>query len=116
MTQSSIELTPKAIEAARKQLAKRGGFLRLGVRGGSCAGYSYAIEFADEKHSRDVEFDFDGIKVLVDPKSLVLLNGCTLDYKTGLMNSGFEFINPAATSKCGCGQSFSVNIDTVKGN
>jgi iron-sulfur cluster assembly accessory protein len=112
MTQHSITLTPKAVEATQKQLAKRGGgFLRLGVRGGSCAGYSYVLEFADEKHSRDIEFDFDDVKVLVDLKSIVLLNGCTLDYKVGLMNRGYEFINPAATSKCGCGQSFGIDAE-----
>lgn len=82
--------------------------LRVGVRGGGCSGFSYVIEFADETTPRDQVFEFDGLKVVVDPKSLVFLNGSTLDYETRLMSHGFKFINPNESAGCGCGESFSV--------
>jgi iron-sulfur cluster assembly protein len=111
MTERQINLTSKAIFAAIKQLNKRGtpdAFLRVGIKGGSCAGYSYVIEFADEKQSRDVQFDFGALKVVVDPKSLVLLDQATLDHETKLIGGGFSFQNPNVETSCGCGESFSV--------
>jgi len=107
----SIHLTPKAIAMAKQALAKRGtpnAALRLGVKGGGCSGFAYVIEFADSKRAKDVVFTFDGLEVVVDPKSLVLLNGATLDYEIQLMQRGFKFINPQEKSSCGCGESFSV--------
>src|SRR5689334_19897914 len=73
----AVSLSPKAIEAAKKQLAKRGtpdAALRLGLKGGGCSGFSYVIEFSDDPpRERDRVFDFDGVKVFVDPKSLIYL-------------------------------------------
>jgi iron-sulfur cluster assembly protein len=66
------------------------------------------IEFAEESTARDRVFDFDGLKVVVDPKSLVLLQGSTLDYETKLMSHGFKFVNPNEKTGCGCGESFTV--------
>lgn len=106
-----INVSPKAVVKAREALVKRGtpdAMLRLGVRGGGCSGFSYVIEFADDKGARDQVFEFDGLKVVVDPKSLVFLNGTTLDYETKLMSHGFKFVNPNETAGCGCGDSFSV--------
>lgn len=106
-----VQVTPKAAVKAREALVKRGtpdAMLRLGVRGGGCSGFSYVIEFADETTPRDQVFEFDGLKVVVDPKSLVFLNGSTLDYETRLMSHGFKFINPNESAGCGCGESFSV--------
>lgn len=106
-----IDVTPKAVAKAREALAKRGtpdAMLRLGVRGGGCSGFSYVIEFADEARPRDHVFEFDGVKVVVDPKSLVFLAGTTLDYETKLMGHGFKFVNPNEKSSCGCGESFTV--------
>jgi len=114
MSDPIIHLTPKAIESAKKQLAKRGtpeAYLRLGLKGGACSGYEYVIQFEDEKRARDLEFDFDELRVLVDYKSIVLLNNSILDYESGLMKGGFKFINPAATSVCGCGKSFAADIE-----
>jgi iron-sulfur cluster assembly protein len=111
MTEPTIVMTPKAVQAAKKQLAKRAsgsGYLRLGVLGGSCSGYSYHIEWADEKHSRDLELVFDDLKVVVDPKSMTLLTGSTLDYEAKLIGGGFSWKNPNAVSKCGCGSSFDI--------
>jgi len=107
----SITLTPKAIAMAKQALIKRGtptAALRLGVKGGGCSGFAYVIEFADSKRTKDVVFTFDGLDVVVDPKSLVLLNGSTLDYEIKLMQRGFKFVNPQEKSGCGCGESFGV--------
>lgn len=106
-----IMLTGKAIEMAKLALVKRGtpaAALRLGVRGGGCSGVSYAIEFADKVRARDHEYDFDGLRVVVDPKSLVYLKGSVLDYTVELMQHGFKFRNPNEKSNCGCGESFTV--------
>lgn len=106
-----VRLTAKAIEMAKQALQKRGtpdGALRLGVRGGGCSGVSYAIEFADKVRERDKLFDFDGLRVVVDPKSLVYLRGSVLDYEIQLMQHGFKFQNPNEKGSCGCGESFSV--------
>ena len=112
-----IDVTPKAVEAIKKQIAKRNvaeTSLRLGIKGGGCSGFSYVIEFHDgAPRSRDRVFDYaaaDGtpVRVLVDPKSLIYLNGTTLDWEMTLMNQGFKFINPQEKSNCGCGHSFTV--------
>jgi iron-sulfur cluster assembly protein len=106
-----VRLTPKAIEMAKLALQKRGtpsASLRLGVRGGGCSGVSYAIEFSDKVRDRDHKFDFDGLQVIVDPKSLVYLRGAVLDYEIKLMQHGFRFLNPNEKSGCGCGESFQI--------
>ena len=108
--QASVRLT-KAIEMAKQALQKRGtpdASLRLGVRGGGCSGVSYAIEFSDKVRERDHVFDFDGLRVIIDPKSLVYLRGSVLDYEVKLMQHGFKFLNPNEKSGCGCGESFSI--------
>jgi iron-sulfur cluster assembly protein len=108
---SGVRLTPKAIEMAKSALIKRGtpdAWLRLGVRGGGCSGVSYAIEFSEKARDRDHTFEFDGLRVVVDPKSLVYLRGAVLDYEVKLMQHGFKFVNPNEKSGCGCGESFSV--------
>ncbi len=110
-TELAVQVTPKAVEKAKEALAKRGtpeALLRLGVRGGGCSGFSYVIEFADKQGPRDQVFDFDGLRVVVDPKSLVFLNGTTLDYEVKLMQHGFKFVNPQEATGCGCGESFGV--------
>jgi iron-sulfur cluster assembly protein len=107
-----ISVTPAALAYARQKLSTRGtpeAAIRLGVRGGGCSGYSYAIEFADEPpRERDRVFEFDGVRFFVDKKSLVILAGSVLDYEKTLMFQGFKFKNPQAASSCGCGQSFTV--------
>jgi iron-sulfur cluster assembly protein len=110
-TQAGVRLTKKAIEMAKQALVKRGtpdAALRLGVRGGGCSGVSYAIEFSDKIRERDNTYDFDGLKVVVDPKSLVYLRGTVLDYEVKLMQHGFRFLNPNEKSGCGCGESFTI--------
>ena len=82
-------------------------FLRMGVRGGGCSGMSYVLEFDSEKGPHDKEFEIDGVKVVVDKKSYLYLNGTTLDYVKQGLSGGFTFVNPNAKSSCGCGTSFS---------
>jgi iron-sulfur cluster assembly protein len=107
--QSEITVTPKAIAKIKQTFAKEGvsGGLRLGVLGGGCSGLSYQFKFDTRQRPTDKVFEFDGVKVLVDPKSLLYLHGMTLDYKESLMQSGFVFENPNAQKSCGCGTSFS---------
>jgi len=82
-------------------------FLRMGVKGGGCSGMSYNLEFDSEIGPHDKQFEIDGIKVVVDRKSYLYLNGTTLDYVTQGLTGGFTFVNPNAKSSCGCGTSFS---------
>ncbi len=81
--------------------------VRIGVKGGGCSGLSYvlALEEAAPKQY-DTVFEQEGVKVLVDAKSQLYLDGTTVDYKNGLMGGGFEFLNPNAKKSCGCGTSF----------
>ena len=103
-----IEVTPKAVEKIRQSFASQGvsGGLRLGVLGGGCSGLSYQFKFEPKPRATDQVFDYDGVQVFVDPKSMVFLDGMTLDYKESLMQSGFAFENPNAKKSCGCGTSF----------
>jgi len=107
-----ITLTPAAIQGAKAALAKRGtpaAAVRLGIKGGGCSGFGYVIEFDDEPpRERDRVYEFDGVKVVVDKKSLIYLMGSVLDYEQTLMRQGFKFENPNVASSCGCGTSFTV--------
>lgn len=109
---TNIQLTPAAIQEIKRQLAKRetpNAYLRLGVRGAGCSGYTYVIRYEDtDPKEKDIQLDFEGIKVIIDPKSILHLDGTTLDWKTSLLEQGFDFINPNIVSQCGCGKSFSV--------
>jgi iron-sulfur cluster assembly protein len=105
-----IDVTPKAIQKIKQAFAKQGvseGVLRLGVLGGGCSGLSYQFKFDSKERPTDKVFEFDGVKIVVDPKSLLYLHGMTLDYKESLIQSGFAFENPNAQKSCGCGTSFS---------
>ena len=105
-----INVTPKAVQKIREAFAKQGvtgGGLRLGVLGGGCSGLSYQFKYAPNPRPTDKVFDFEDVKVYVDPKSMVYLEGMTLDWKDSLIQSGFAFDNPHATKSCGCGTSFS---------
>ena len=110
--QQGLQITEKAIKHIRAAMAKEGispteGGLRLGVMGGGCSGLSYSIKFDTQPRERDRIFEFDGVRVFVDPKSFLYLHGMTLDYEETLMRQGFNFINPNSTRSCGCGSSFS---------
>jgi len=111
-TGQGLQLTERAIKRIRVAMAKEGvspeeGGLRLGVMGGGCSGLSYSIKFDTRPRERDRVYDFDGVRVFVDPKSFLYLHGMTLDYEETLMRQGFNFINPNSKHSCGCGSSFS---------
>ncbi len=108
-----LDVTPSAVNRIRAILAKEGistdeGGLRLGVKGGGCSGLSYAIGFDARPREHDNIFTFDDVRVFIDPKSFVYLQGMTLDYEETLIRQGFNFINPNSARSCGCGSSFSV--------
>ena len=106
-----ITVTEKAIvkirEMMRKQQVESGG-LRVGVIGGGCSGMSYKLDFESQVRPQDQVLEMEGLKVIVDPRSLKFLEDTTLDFSDGLNGHGFVFINPKATRTCGCGSSFSV--------
>jgi len=106
----SITMTPAAANQVRRFLANRGKGLglRLGVRTSGCSGMAYVLEFADELESDDQVFEDQGVKVVVDPKSLLYLDGTELDYRKEGLNEGFKFNNPNVKDSCGCGESFNV--------
>lgn len=105
----AISLTEKAAERVRSFLEKRGAgaALRLGVRTSGCSGKAYVLEFADSVGAEDVVFESHGVKVIIDPKSLIYLDGTELDYEKEGLNEGFKFNNPNVKATCGCGESFS---------
>lgn len=105
----SVTVTPKAVDKIREAFKKQGvtGGLRLGVLGGGCSGLSYQFKFDTKPRATDTVMQFDDVSVFIDPKSLVFLDGMTLDWKDSLMQSGFVFENPNAKKSCGCGTSFS---------
>lgn len=103
-----VTVTPKAVGKIREAFSRQGvvGGLRLGVLGGGCSGLSYQFKFDPKPRSNDNVLSFDDVQVFVDPKSMIFLNGMTLDWKDSLIHSGFVFENPNATKSCGCGTSF----------
>ncbi len=105
-----ITLTEKAAEHVRSFLANRGKGegLRLGVKTTGCSGMAYVLEFADHIEAEDQVFESNGVKVIVDPKSMIYLAGTELDYAREGLNEGFQFNNPNVKDSCGCGESFTV--------
>lgn len=81
-------------------------YLRVGVTHGGCTGFSYGMGFDTDKTTADLEFDEQGIRILIDNESRLLLNGTIIDYKESMMGGGFSITNPNATATCGCGSSF----------
>jgi len=110
--QKGIQVTERALQRIRTAMATEGvspteGGLRLGITGGGCSGLSYNIRFDSQPRERDRIYQFDDVRVFVDPKSFIYLHGMILDYEETLMRQGFNFINPNSTRSCGCGSSFS---------
>jgi iron-sulfur cluster assembly protein len=106
----SITLTQSAADRICAFLDNRGKGvgLRLGVKTSGCSGMAYVIEFADEIDAEDQVFEDKGVKILVDPKSFIYLDGTELDYGKEGLNEGFKFNNPNVKDNCGCGESFTV--------
>jgi len=108
----AIELTERAAQEVKtifeqNSLPAEKSYLRLGVKGGGCSGFSYALDLTEKKNDNDEEWEVHGVKVICDPQSYVYLKGVSVDFKDEVMGRGFVFNNPNATSSCGCGSSFS---------
>jgi iron-sulfur cluster assembly protein len=106
----SITLTSEAANRVEKFISNRGKGvgLRLGVKTTGCSGMAYTLEFVDEVLPEDEVFESHGIKIVVDPKSLVYIDGTELDFTKEGLNEGFKFNNPNVKGECGCGESFTV--------
>ena len=106
----AITVSAAAARHIQRSLSKRGTGLglRLAVKTSGCSGLAYALEFADAAEPADLTFESNGVKVLVDPKSLAFLDGTELDFVREGHNEGFKFNNPNAKAACGCGESFAV--------
>lgn len=105
-----IALTDNATDKVRDLMEAEGApglALRVAVKPGGCSGFSYEMFFDTEVSDDDKAVEFQGVKVVVDASSAMLLEGATLDYKDGLQGAGFAIDNPNAQRTCGCGQSFS---------
>lgn len=106
----SITLTDSAAHRVQSFLANRGKGvgLRLGVRTSGCSGMAYILEFADDVNADDTIFEDKAVKIIVDKKSLVYIDGTELDFVKEGLNEGFKFNNPNVQNECGCGESFNV--------
>jgi iron-sulfur cluster assembly protein len=106
----AISMTASAAERVRSFLSNRGkGIgLRVGVKTTGCSGLAYVLEFVDELNEDDQVFEHDDLKLIVDGKSLVYIDGTQLDFVKEGLNEGFQFNNPNVNGECGCGESFTV--------
>jgi iron-sulfur cluster assembly protein len=106
----AITMTSAAADRVRSFLTNRGKGLglRVGVKTTGCSGLAYVLEFVDELHDDDEVFEQDDLKIIVDGKSLVYIDGTQLDFVKEGLNEGFQFNNPNVNGECGCGESFTV--------
>ena len=105
-----VTVTDTAAEKIRTLLSEKGTEghgLRMGVMGGGCSGFQYQLDFEEQQGEMDQVFEINGVKIFIDMKSSLYLNGVTLDFHDGLMGTGFKIENPNARTTCGCGESFS---------
>lgn len=106
----AITMTDAAAAHISKFLENRGkgDGIRLGVRTSGCSGMAYVLEFVDEVQAEDQVFEDRGVQIVIDPKSLVYLDGTELDFVKEGLNEGFKFNNPNVRNECGCGESFNI--------
>ena len=106
----AVSLTESAAQRVKSYLDRRGHGLglRVGVKKTGCSGYAYVIDYADSIDPNDVVFDDQGVKIIVDPKSLELIDGTKVDFVKQGINEAFKFRNPNVKGECGCGESFSI--------
>ena len=105
-----VTVTDAAADKIRVLLSEQGNEergLRMGVMGGGCSGFQYKLDFEEREGDMDQVFETKGVKIFIDMKSSLYLNGVILDYNDGLMGAGFKIENPNARTTCGCGESFS---------
>lgn len=105
-----LSLTESAARKIDQQLERRGKGLgiRIGVKTTGCSGYAYTLEYVDVPVLEDISIVSYGVHIFVDPKSLVFVEGLTMDWKKTGLNEGFDFINPQEKDRCGCGESFRI--------
>jgi iron-sulfur cluster insertion protein len=106
-----LTMTDQAVAKVQELLAKddRAGYgLRVAVKGGGCSGFQYGLTWENEQKENDSILEFNGLRVFVDAMSNLYLDGVSIDYVDGLVESGFKIENPNATGTCGCGHSFNV--------
>ncbi len=106
----ALSITDRAVTQVfqvQERDGKVGTVLRVSVVGGGCSGLSYKLSFEEKPGEKDKVFEKNGLKLVIDPKSLLFLKGTQLDFTDGLEGRGFVFVNPNAKSECGCGSSFS---------
>ena len=110
MSEPGISLTENAARKVAAIAARKDApaILRLAVDGGGCAGFTYSFELADAPDAEDAVTEQDGVKLIVDPASLELVRGSSVDFVEDLGGASFKVTNPNAQSGCGCGSSFSV--------
>ena len=106
----AVTLTQSAANHVASFLANRGAGegVRVGVKTSGCSGLGYVLEFVDAVNTDDIVFESHGVKVFIDPKSLVYLDGTEMDFVKEGLNEGFKFNNPNQKGECGCGESFTV--------
>ena len=106
----AVTLTDAAANRVKTFLTNRGKGLglRVGIKTTGCSGWAYVLEFVDELSEGDEVFEHQGVKVIIDAKSLVYIDGTELDYTKEGLNEGFKFSNPNQKDECGCGESFTV--------
>ncbi len=105
-----VTISEAALKEVKRLMNVQGiteGGLRLGVKGGGCSGLSYTVNFDDNVGQYDTVYEVDGIKLIVDAKSAIYLQGTQLDFLKDLTGGAFKFVNPNAQKTCGCGESFS---------
>lgn len=108
----AIELTERAAQEVmtiigQQKLDTQKTYLRVGVKGGGCSGFSYTLDLTEHKAENDEEWEVHGVKIICDPKSQIYMGGTSVDFKDEIMGRGFVFKNPNASQTCGCGSSFS---------
>lgn len=106
----TISITPSATQRMRQFLAQTpaAAGVRFGVKRTGCSGFAYVVDLADQVGEDDQTFQIDGVPVIVDTKTLALVDGTEIDYQRQGLNASFVFRNPNATGECGCGESFTV--------
>ena len=110
--QPILSLTTGAVEKLRNQLdsARHASWVRIGVKRGGCAGMEYTMDFTDSPEPNDETIEQDGVRLAVAPAATMFLIGTEIDYKTGLLESGFSFTNPNVVESCGCGESVKFSV------
>ncbi len=111
----TVKITEAAalqIKEMMKQNEEEGSFLRVAIKGGGCSGLSYGMGFVQEAEAEDVQFEQQGLKIVVNKEDALVLNGTVIDYKQSMMGGGFTIDNPNAIATCGCGSSFRTATET----